>query len=111
MSAPGLAGFSIGGRTDEPLHPCLQLPKPTGHVRNSLCCVGGYVSEWKTIDTAPTDGTEILVCVRSSLPGGEYQTHIWIDSLTSKRPWPEFWSRVDLPFIPTHWMPLPEPPR
>jgi hypothetical protein len=56
--------------------------------------------EWQPIDTAPKDGTEVL------LTDGKYKrTGYWarrvgvwsIDAIVALEP-------------PTHWMPLPEPP-
>lgn len=64
-------------------------------------------SGWQPIETAPKDGTEVLLAypgglVKSgkwTLFGGAYEDH-WADG---KRP--RFGSD------PTHWMPLPAPPQ
>lgn len=60
---------------------------------------------WRTIDSAPKDGTEILVLA------GEKPFYY----LTRWYAWGwvlyPFVSQVRLPYEPTHWMPLPEPPK
>lgn len=71
---------------------------------------------WQPIETAPKDGTYILVFpglwtdVTCSIARYDYDTH-------ARNPKP-FWKRVDDMGLvsrsrscqPTHWMPLPEPP-
>ena len=69
------------------------------------------MSEWQPIDTAPKDGTEILL-------GGLYAKKKWTQSVGSRVG--EYWMSNDggdpewssiLFFKPTHWMPLPAPPK
>ena len=72
--------------------------------------------EWQPIETAPKDGTEIL------LTDGAF-THCgrWYDKNNPKYPWKflDFTYRwkdelngwQDNKYGPTHWMPLPEPPK
>lgn len=64
------------------------------------------MSEWRSIETAPDDGRLILAWVR--FPSGEGNLNIiqrdvegeWFDD-----------AGFELgPYMPTHWMPLPEPP-
>ena len=57
------------------------------------------MSKWQPIETAPTDGTEIL----GWCDGCCFVIEYWLDA------WREIWGlgRVDV----THWMPLPEPPK
>lgn len=76
------------------------------------------MSEWRTIDSAPKNGSRVLLLVpnRGNLPkiiGGRWDTNKY-----TKRPRP-YWTN-DLESLngvghtrsiqPTHWMPLPEPP-
>lgn len=60
-------------------------------------------SKWQPIDTAPKDGTEILVYIprrRGAIYAGA--------SNPSGHQW---WSKNLGAIKPTHWLPLPEPPR
>jgi hypothetical protein len=65
--------------------------------------------EWQPIETAPKDGTRVLVCdtgidrwvcsARAVSVGADSHEVVWLDDADS--------------FIdeqPTHWMPLPTPP-
>lgn len=54
--------------------------------------------EWRPIETAPKDGTEVL-CI-----SGEYMFVAWIDT---RGIWD---SGDDSGFIPDYWMRLPKPP-
>jgi len=62
--------------------------------------------QWLPIDTAPKDGTPILI----GIEGAEYHaSKAWWDDekalwLINERPC------VYIPLQPTHWMPLPTPP-
>jgi Protein of unknown function (DUF551). len=68
------------------------------------------MGEWQTIDTAPKDGTLILcVCMKASNGSedriGTMQVDRWVREYNgfgafNNRYWP-----------PTHWMPLPSPPK
>jgi hypothetical protein len=63
-------------------------------------------TDWQPIESAPRDGTPLLVGVA----GDDYypRTAWWDDEagawLVNERP------RVCMLVTPTHWMPLPEPP-
>lgn len=68
------------------------------------------MSNWQPIETAPKDGTDFLMChaetgdmmvVFYDEPSAEAPDHCWhrMDGLAYHRD------------LPTHWMPLPEPPR
>ena len=65
---------------------------------------------WRTIESAPKDGTEIL-------GWGGSGVDVWVFEVQKyhKHPRP-FWHRLfhgdayDRACQPTHWMPLPEPP-
>ncbi len=62
--------------------------------------------EWQPIETAPKDGTTILICK----PGMKTP---WMAKWEEMRRAPDRWSAIGLgrcPFDPTHWMPLPSPP-
>lgn len=61
------------------------------------------MSEWKPIETAPTDGTKVLIfwAYWSAVPFVAYFRHgQWIGDEACS-------DGVD---DPTHWMPLPDPP-
>lgn len=67
------------------------------------------MSQWQPIETAPKDGKNVLIYRLGS--GDQRAT---IGSLDEEGVWqsPEayyIWSWFD--FSPTHWMPLPEPPK
>lgn len=68
------------------------------------------MTEWKPIESAPKDGTDILVCVTYSLPDDEWETIQWVDRRSGDFVWPVFQDRIDIPFPPSHWMALPAPP-
>jgi len=68
------------------------------------------MDEWRSIDTAPRDGSDILVCVTHNLPDGTWETIQWVDWRRGSDVWPVFRDRIDIPFAPTRWMPLPAPP-
>lgn len=68
------------------------------------------MSEWRDIATAPKDGTQILVCITYNLPDGHWETIQWVDWQKPPFVWPIYRDRIDIPYSPTHWMPLPDPP-
>lgn len=61
---------------------------------------GMFADGWRDIESAPKDGTDILV-VESH---GEMWVVRWIG-------WCESWNAYDQKIDPTHWLPLPEPPK
>lgn len=61
---------------------------------------------WAPISTAPEDGTGILVYDQSN----EWQCEAWFDRSEGCFVFPD-WARVHRSIDPTHWMPLPEPPK
>ena len=69
--------------------------------------------EWQPIETAPKDGTKVLLhCVG----GGPFTPCEWIeDGLISEEGFWSWWQADPVFFVevknPTHWMPLPEPPQ
>lgn len=56
--------------------------------------------KWRLMTTAPQDGTEILIWDRV----GFVDVAFW-------NPISLRWTNGDVDLKPTHWMPLPEPPR
>ena len=69
------------------------------------------MSEWQPIETAPRDGTWVLVC-----GNGWAVTTAWY--AMNERVGKAYW-KADTEWdddyladrLPTHWMPLPEPPQ
>jgi hypothetical protein len=68
---------------------------------------------WRPIDTAPKDGTWILVFVPDSpMAWGPYELTCWITDYSGRQYWCEMDVSEELEGAEdiTHWMPLPEPP-
>lgn len=79
--------------------------------------------EWQPIETAPKDGTRILIKIKSGkqqvVRWERYGMHSywtiyshadsWINRLFSKGEKVQLVLNEDT--LPTHWMPLPEPPK
>lgn len=59
--------------------------------------------DWKSMETAPKDGTKVLVGWPGIINMGRYDSYnaLWFCSGSGKH---------FLPEQPTHWMPLPDPP-
>lgn len=75
------------------------------------------MSEWQPIETAPKDGTLILLFRPTALPWGKVAPGKWNSQADHKRPSPfwDMWLRIggtyeSRAWEPTHWMPLPAPP-
>jgi hypothetical protein len=69
-------------------------------------------SAWKPIETAPKDGSTLLLyCPDGDLPADRVVGGWWDDFGPYRKEMggDGVWS-FDLPGEPTHWMPLPEPP-
>jgi len=61
---------------------------------------------WKPISSAPRDGTDILIYDAGT---GSYEvSSYWTDT---PRYWDGNWGDGEYEHTPTHWMPLPEPPK
>lgn len=66
---------------------------------------------WKLVSDGVPDCEDILVCVTYNLDDREYETKQWVDSWFDEiKSWMVYGERIDIPFPPTHWMPLPKPP-
>ena len=62
------------------------------------------MSDWKPIETAPKDGTDVLVFYDGIITVAHCRRMYWhLDFFLGCDP--------DPPSSPTHWMPLPEPPK
>ncbi len=57
------------------------------------------MSEWQPIETAPRDGTYILVFVDVWHDVASWEAGLWLNTYG------------DHSMNPTHWMPLPAPPK
>lgn len=73
------------------------------------------MSEWKPIDTAPKDGTPVLVVLPAYRP--EIDDRMMLTAVYFGQKWG--WETtvkndngdpIPVEDKPTHWMPLPEPP-
>lgn len=62
-------------------------------------------AKWEPIETAPKDGTQILMWRDGRKPfvGHWYEWPMWKD-------WSEHGIRLKDMHAPTHWMPIPDPP-
>ena len=67
---------------------------------------GAVVQQWQTMDSAPKDGTSVLVNVGIGISIGEYLKgfHPWNDGAW----WIEGGQTTG---VPTHWQPLPPAPK
>jgi hypothetical protein len=66
------------------------------------------MSEWKTIESAPKDGTWFLAWENDTIP--KVITVYWRKHSRNKNG--GWWTSFNMwKAQPTHWMPLPEPPQ
>jgi hypothetical protein len=66
------------------------------------------MSEWQPIETAPKHGGNIMLwCVDLVGGNGRVATGLWRDSYGGS--WWDY--HMEYMLNPTHWMPLPEPPK
>lgn len=69
------------------------------------------MSEWQPIETAPRDGTLVLLWWDGDFaPVGFWQDG-WVYTMTQARNLDGAVIDILLGYEPTHWMPLPEPPK
>lgn len=74
------------------------------------------MSAWQPIETAPKDGTNIDLWAKQwrvqddGFNYRRFRTCYWTkgDSMTNRS---AYWMHLDSGWRPTHWMPLPAPPR
>jgi len=69
------------------------------------------MTEWQPIETAPKDGTDILIYQPPEKIWGLIFEHvIYVCHFDGRGRWTESDGERYSNFKPTHWMPLPEPP-
>ncbi len=78
-------------------------------IANALSDAGLLAGGWKDIKDAP-ERQDVLVLMTHSLGDGEWETIQWVDFLLPDVGWVHYRGRVDIPFPPTAWQPLPLPP-
>ncbi|MDE2020874.1 MAG: DUF551 domain-containing protein [Patescibacteria group bacterium] len=66
---------------------------------------------WLPIRKAPRNETRILVADNKQVASSQFTNGRWILSPTAWEGGGDYGSLADLPFEPTHWMPLPKPPK
>jgi hypothetical protein len=68
------------------------------------------MSEWRDIESAPKDGSRFVVLIPKDWRRAHYRPCIayWERAMTRPRFIFDDWSKAP---GPTHWMPLPAPPR
>jgi len=75
------------------------------------------MTEWQPIETAPKDGTRVLlICCKTSAECRRFMHHMEVDFWHDKKTAPKSgfvgWGLFNNSYWPpTHWMPLPEPPK
>lgn len=73
------------------------------------------MSEWQPIETAPKDGTRIIMTNGAWVDFGWFSHSVWLGPRAAKGAWVGDDPRdgrgaLDGIHEPTHWMPLPAPP-
>ncbi len=63
------------------------------------------MSEWQPIETAPKDGSMVIVALLDALGGVAWVSNAVFVDRDARWSNKSFWL-----YQPTHWMPLPEPP-
>lgn len=72
----------------------------------------GAIGAWRPIETAPKDGTQIMVWRRSSFGSGYFRLDRWTRDWREHEDWEgnrEGQGEGSM-YPPTHWTPLPTPP-
>lgn len=65
---------------------------------------------WQPIETAPKDGTRILVTRFPATSKPPINIAWWSEKRLRRGCYPWRITCKSLPYDPTHWMPLPQPP-
>lgn len=65
--------------------------------------------QWQPIETAPMDGTHILLVCQYRVDGRLFSSSCWVDFWMDEE-WTHWPRIIDAPFHATHWMPLPTAP-
>jgi hypothetical protein len=67
-------------------------------------------SPWQPIETAPTDGTPVLLIgFYPTATGWSDVYHSWAEAPSWRSDWQVHWVRWPHNFRPTHWMPMRTP--
>lgn len=72
------------------------------------------MSEWQPIETAPKDGSPVLVYAVEGCTQWKFYTPLWIcrwEEGHEDGEWIEAGGELYTTCKPTHWMPLPKPPK
>ena len=68
-------------------------------------------AQWQPIETAPRDDQRILVADDADVATAQFTNRRWVQSPTAWEGDGDYGGLADLYFEPTHWQPLPEPPK
>jgi hypothetical protein len=77
------------------------------------CKMYKSLTQWQPIETAPKDGTQLLLYCGDEWCGilvGHYGELITWDDITGNEEVETCWQSGLEKYCPTHWMPLPKPP-
>ena len=100
---------------------CIELAAKHGYATGHGDTVGDIMREfnaqipdraqspWMDIETAPKDGTDIIV-YRPTQTFGEHIPKVGIDYWMTEKSYGPCWAKSNADCQPTHWMPLPAPP-
>ena len=105
------------GRADQWLIPAddVSLNIRCGEIARAILAelTGGQeMSEWQPIETAPKDGSTVLVATSGKVTAAwwDEDQSIWTELLVWNSVFDEYEAQP-IGFAPTHWMPLPPPPQ
>ncbi len=110
QSANRLIGLCRGGEANDELRAQLTKAEQLWQVAQGRCDgleeklvkAEQRVAEWQPIETAPKDGTRVLLCIDHGEWGDKVWTGLWGDG------WMVSYGKARTE--PTHWMPLPKAP-